>query len=81
MSMQGPTDHIMDPPMTESEAAIHNAALEEAAQLARTYFIGIFTGWTGYTFDSLITLDEAEDVASECGPICADAILNLKIKG
>ena len=66
--------------MTESEVAIRNAALEEAAELARTYFIGMFTGWKGYTYESLITLDEAEEAAQECGPICAAAIRELKTK-
>lgn len=64
--------------MTPAEAKIRNDALEEAAELARTYFVGIFTGWSGYTGDSPISLDDAEDAANECGPICADAIRALK---
>ena len=57
---------------------IRNAALEEAAVLAQHFFVGMFTGWIGYSSAHLITLDEAEDVASECGPICAEAIRDLK---
>ena len=57
---------------------IRNDALEEAAKVAEHYFIGIFTGWKGHTSESKITLDDAEDAASECGPICAEAIRELK---
>jgi len=66
--------------MTEAEIKIRNDALEEAAELARGYFVGMFTGWMGHTGESLISLDEAEDAANECGPICADAIRELKTK-
>jgi len=63
-----------------SERRIRDAALEEAAQLAQHFFVGIFTGWKGHTSESLITLDEAEDAAQECGAICAAAIRDLKNK-
>lgn len=33
--------------MTYAEQ-IRNAALDEAAEVARRHFIGIFTGWKGY---------------------------------
>ncbi len=65
--------------MTPEQEA-RNKALDEAAELAQQYFIGIFTGWKGYTGEDAITLDEAEDAASECGPICAEAIRSLKAK-
>jgi hypothetical protein len=51
-----------------------NGVLEEAAKIAQSHFVGIFTGWKGHTGNSQITLDEAEDTANECGPICAEAI-------
>lgn len=57
---------------------IRNAALEEAADIAQHHFVGIFTGWKGYTSESEITLYEAEDAANECGAICAEAIRELK---
>ena len=63
--------------MTYAEQ-VRNAALEEAAEVARQYFRGMFTGWKGHTSESLISMDEAEDVANECGQICAEAILELK---
>lgn len=53
---------------------IERQALERAAKVAREHFIGIFTGWKEQPSDGLISLDEAEDVASECGGICATAI-------
>ena len=53
-------------------------AIEEAAKMAQHHFVGMFTGWKGHTGESKITLDEAEDAANECGPICADAIRALK---
>lgn len=65
--------------MTPDEK-VRNDALDEAAEIARQHFVGIFTGWKGYTSESKITLDEAEDTASECGPICAEAIRDLKTK-
>lgn len=57
---------------------IRSAALEEAAKVAQTYFVGMFTGWKGHSAESKITLDEAEAVVNECGPICAEAIRDLK---
>ena len=63
--------------MTHAEQ-IRNAAIDEAAEVARQYFRGMFTGWKGHTSESFITLDEAEDVANQCGQICAEAIRELK---
>lgn len=63
--------------MTHAEE-VWNAAIEEAAKVAESHFRGIFTGWKGYTSESLITLDDAESAAEECGPICAEAIRDLK---
>ena len=51
--------------------------IERCAKVAERYFTGMFTGWIGYSSESLITLDEAEGAAVECGPICAAAIRSL----
>lgn len=63
--------------MTHAEE-VWNAAIEEAAKVAESHFRGLFTGWKGHTGESTITLDDAEDTANECGPICAEAIRELK---
>ena len=57
---------------------IWNKAIEEAAEVARQHFVGMFTGWKGYSYDDMLTLDNAEEIANECGSICADAIRKLK---
>lgn len=57
-----------------------NAAIEAAAKVAEHHFVGMFTGWKGHTGESLISLDDAEDAANECGPICGEAVRELKLK-
>lgn len=63
--------------LSAARPLIEAAAREACAEEARRWFIGMFTGWKGHTGDSLITLDDAEDHANDCGQDCADAIRSL----
>ena len=51
-----------------------NEIIEACARIVEDYSRGAFTGWTGKTGDSKITLDEAEDHFSICVQELAAAI-------
>jgi hypothetical protein len=64
--------------MTEEEKKIREKAIEDVLEIVKSYSAGAFTGWSGRTGESLISLDDAEDHFSECMLEMQDAIKGMK---